>query len=87
MCLKGANYTIEAASWTTHEWQPELDRSTDQNRSMRLFARPAVAEQRLSLTPTSKVRYELQTPFRSGTAHVIFEPLDFMCRTYGMPRA
>jgi hypothetical protein len=26
------------------------------------------------------VRYELKTPFRNGTTHVIFEPLDFMAR-------
>jgi|GEM_PF-2666102 len=33
--------------------------------------------QRLSLTPTGKVSYELKTPFSNGTTHVIFEPLDF----------
>jgi len=26
------------------------------------------------------VRYELKTPYRNGTTHVIFEPLDFMAR-------
>ena len=57
------------------------------DRPCRYIARPAVSEQRLSLTPTGKVRYELKTPFRNGTTHVIFEPLDFMYRMYGMPRA
>jgi ACR3 family arsenite transporter len=33
------------------------------------------------------VRYELKTPWRNGTTHVIFEPLDFMYRMYGMWRA
>ena len=33
-------------------------------RLCRYIARPAVSEQRLSLTPTGKVRYELKTPFR-----------------------
>jgi len=47
---------------------------------------PAVSEKRLSLTPTGKVRYELKTPYRNGTTHVIFEPVDFMYRKYGMPR-
>lgn len=42
------------------------------------IARPAVSEQRLSLTPAGKVRHELKTPFRNGTTHVIFEPLDFL---------
>ena len=40
----------------------------------------AISEQRLSLTPAGKVRYELKTPFRNGTTHVIFEPLDFIAR-------
>jgi len=26
------------------------------------------------------VRYELKTPYRNGTTHVIFEPLDFIAR-------
>jgi hypothetical protein len=27
-----------------------------------------------------QVRYELKTPWRNGTTHVIFEPLDFISR-------
>jgi hypothetical protein len=50
-------------------------------RLCRYIARPAISKQRLSLTPTGKLRYELKTPFRNGTTHVIFEPLDFMYRT------
>ena len=49
-------------------------------RLCRYIARPAIAEKRLSLTSTGKVRYELKTPFRNGTTHVIFEPLDFIAR-------
>ena len=36
----------------------------------------AVSEKRL-LTSSGKVRYQLKTPYRDGTPHVIFEPLDF----------
>ena len=35
---------------------------------------------RLSLTRGSNIRYQLKTPYRDGTTHVIFEPLDFMAR-------
>jgi len=49
-------------------------------RLCRYIARPDVSEQRLTLTPSGKVRYELKTPFRNGTTHVIFEPLDFIAR-------
>lgn len=43
-------------------------------------ARPAISEKRLSLTPNGNIRYQLKTPYRDGTSHVIFEPLDFIAR-------
>jgi hypothetical protein len=49
-------------------------------RLCRYISRPAVSEQRLSLTPNGNVRYQLKTPYRDGTTHVIFEPLDFIAR-------
>jgi hypothetical protein len=35
---------------------------------------------RLSLTNQGQVRYELKTPYRDGTTHVIFEPVDFIAK-------
>ena len=49
-------------------------------RLCRYIARPAISEQRLSITSTGKVCYALKTPYRDGTTHVIFEPLDFMAK-------
>jgi len=49
-------------------------------RLCRYISRPAIAEKRLSLTPNGNVRYQLKTPYRDGTTHVIFEPLDFIAR-------
>lgn len=49
-------------------------------RLCRYISRPAVSEKRLSLTPNGNVRYRLKTPYRDGTTHVIFEPLDFITR-------
>ena len=49
-------------------------------RLCRYISRPAVSEKRLSLTSTGKVHYELKTPYRNGTTHVIFEPVDFIAR-------
>jgi hypothetical protein len=40
-------------------------------RLYRYITRPAVSEQRLSLTAQGKVRYQLKTPCRGGTTHVI----------------
>ena len=44
----------------------------------------------MSLTPNGNVRYQLKTPYRDGTTHVIFEPLDFLARLAALvtkPRA
>jgi len=30
--------------------------------------------------PVTGARYQLKTPYRDGTTHVIFEPLDFVAR-------
>jgi hypothetical protein len=49
-------------------------------RLCRYITRPAVAIERLSLTPQGNIRYGLKTPYRDGTTHVIFEPLDFIAR-------
>jgi len=39
-----------------------------------------VSEKRLFLTPRGDIGYSLKTPYRDGTTHVIFEPLDFIAR-------
>ena len=49
-------------------------------RLCRYITRPAISMKRLSLTRNGQVRYELKTPWRNGTTHVIFEPLDFISR-------
>lgn len=42
--------------------------------------RPAISEQRLSLTEGGNIRYQLKTSYRDVTTHLIFESLDFMAR-------
>ncbi len=49
---------------------------------MSLYRPPAGSEKRLSLTRNGMVRYKLKTPYRDGTTHVIFEPLDHVCLYY-----
>ncbi len=39
-----------------------------------------MSAKRLSLLSNGHVRYELKTPYRDGTTHVVFEPLDFIAR-------
>ena len=49
-------------------------------RLCRYIARPAVSTHRLERLPDGSISYELKTPYRNGTTHVIFEPLDFIAR-------
>ena len=59
-------------------------------RLCRYISRPALSQARLSLTPGAHVRYQLKTPYRDGTTHVLFEPLDFLARLAALvpkPRA
>ena len=49
-------------------------------RLCRYISRPAVATERLSQTADGRIRYTLKTPYRDGTTHVLFEPLDFLSR-------
>ena len=49
-------------------------------RICRYIARSAVSEKRLTLTSNGNIKYQLKTPYRNGTTHVIFEPLDFMAK-------
>jgi len=60
--------------------EAQADERKKLERLCRYISRPAVAEKRLSLTPNGNVRYQLKTPYRDGTTHVIFEPLDFIAR-------
>jgi hypothetical protein len=40
----------------------------------------AEATERLALTPSGQVCYQLKTPYRDGTTHIVLEPLDLMAR-------
>lgn len=49
-------------------------------RLCRYISRPVVSEKRLALIANGQIHYELKTPYRNGTTHEIFEPLDFMVK-------
>ncbi len=56
----------------------EADHRAKLERLARYVSRPPVSDERLALTAQGQVRYRLKTPYRDGTTHVIFQPLDFM---------
>jgi len=56
----------------------------------RSIARPAISEQRLSISPQGRVRYELKTPWRNGTTDVEWHAVDFIAKRAALvppPRA
>jgi hypothetical protein len=71
---KVAGFSLHAGVAARAEQRDKLERLC------RYISRPAISEKRLSLTPNGNVRYQLKTPYRDGTTHVIFEPLDFVAR-------
>ena len=59
-------------------------------RLCRYITRPPLALDRLSTQTTGKVVYELKHPFKNGTTHFVFEPLEFLAKLAALvprPRA
>lgn len=46
----------------------------------RYIARPAIANERLSINERGQVIYRFKQPFRDGSTHIVLEPLDFIAR-------
>jgi hypothetical protein len=69
-----AGFSLHAGVATKANERAKLERLC------RYITRPAVSTKRLSMTRNGRIRYELKTPWRNGTTHVIFEPLDFIAR-------
>jgi hypothetical protein len=69
-----AGFSLHAGVATKANERAKLERLC------RYITRPAVSTKRLSMTRNGRIRYELKTPWRNGTTHVIFEPLDFIAK-------
>jgi len=71
---KESGFSLHAGVVAQHWGRKRLERLC------RYITRPAISEKRLSITPAGNIRYQLKTPYRDGTTHVIFEPMDFLAR-------
>ena len=49
-------------------------------RLCRYVTRPAICLDRLIVRADGKIQYELKNPFRNGTTHILFSPLDFLSK-------
>lgn len=87
----GNNQVGKIAGFSLHAGVASKTRDRKKlERLCRYIARPVVSEERLALTLQGKVQYELKTPYRNGTTHVVFEPQDFMAKLAALvpkPRA
>src|SRR3990167_4497084 len=71
---KGGGFSLHAGvSAKSHE-RDKVERLC------RYIARPAVSTHRMERLADGTISYELKTPYKNGTTHVIFEPLDFIAR-------
>jgi hypothetical protein len=71
---KAHGFSLHAGVWAGANDRQKLEHLC------RYISRPAVANERIELTECGHVRYRLKTPYRDGTTHVYFSPLDFMAR-------
>ncbi len=77
----GINNAGEVAGFSLHAGVTARANEREKlERLCRYVTRPPVSTKRLTMTRNGRVRYELKTPWRNGTTHVIFEPLDFVSR-------
>ncbi len=49
-------------------------------RLCRYITRPAICLERLTVRADGQIQYELKHPFRNGTTHILFSPLDFLSK-------
>ena len=49
-------------------------------RLCRYITRPAICLERLTTRADGRIQYELKNPFRNGTTHILFSPLDFLSK-------
>ena len=71
---KGGGFSLHAGVSAKSHQRDKVERLC------RYIARPAVSTHRLERLPDGKLSYELKTPYKNGTTHVVFEPLDFIAR-------
>lgn len=58
----------------------EAQESHELEKLCRYITRPAIREKRLPISPQGRVPYELKTPWRNGTTHVEWDPVDFIAK-------
>jgi hypothetical protein len=76
-----AGFSLHAGIMARRDQRKKLERLCH------YICRPSVSEERLAMTSAGEILYQLKTPYRDGTTHVFFQPLDFIaCLTAFIPK-
>jgi hypothetical protein len=74
LCTQSHGFSLHAATRCGMNQRHKLEHLC------RYITRPAIANHRLKINHAGQVIYELKTPYRNGTTHVVFSPLELMQR-------
>jgi hypothetical protein len=72
LCAQAAGFSLHAAVYCKPWERAKLEMLC------RYITRPAVAEDRLELTPSGDVILRLKTPYADGTSHLLFSGVEFV---------
>jgi len=72
LCASSVGFSLHAAVYCAPWERDKLEHLC------RYIARPALAEQRLSLRPSGDILLRLKTPYSDGTSHLVFSGLEFI---------
>lgn len=73
-CVNVGGYSVHAATAVKLYERDRLERL------VRYMARPAIADERLSVLPNGDIKLKLKTPWRDGTESILFTPSEFIER-------
>ena len=79
--FEGSDYLSNLSGFSLHAGVAALAHQRKKlERICRYISRPALSDARLSVTCAGQISYELKMPYRNGTTHILFEPLDFISK-------
>ena len=61
-------------------WTTEMHYERSFERLCKYCARPPIAIERLEPLPDGRLAYRFKRPWRDGTSHVVFAPLEFLAK-------
>jgi hypothetical protein len=71
-CVTSGGYSVHAATAVKDHERERLERL------VRYMARPAIADERITITDRDEIRLRLKTPWRDGTEFLLFSPTEMI---------